>query len=611
MNLDIIFIKQESTPIEKRSSYEYIKKCTPVETTYSLAEALKFNLKDSKDLEDQAEDLGAIIEEYVTNTNDLNIDLGVIDPKDENVICAFIILESKTGITLSLKKGIDKDIEDLIKAFSRELAPYLADIVIGLAASKHLKSILKDAEDDTEPVKGTTAEDELESAIHYIQSKTKASLCKPKETLKDYVCEDNLKEELSEIVDFFDNYDTYVNSGVSLPTGILFKGLPGTGKTYAARCIAGTADCLFLSCTASALQGQYIGSGAQNIRELFNAAKVIKDKLNKGVIIFIDELDSLGSRANRNNSSSGEEDRTLNQLLAEMSGFEENEKIMVLGATNYPDRIDDALLRSGRFSRQINIEYPNEEERLHLIKYYFSKLKFPLEDDLSEDVITEITDGLSPADIKELSNEVGIMSVRQKLSNITLANVNEAINKIITKNIRSTDDVNMDYTLIAAHESGHVLAEIIYNDTTPIKVTNYSYGNAGGFTQSTFRLEGILPQDKFTNEIKILLGGRAAENVFCGIITNGASNDLEKAKYIMKRYYETYLFDKYDISKIDQIVQDSILELYDKVCEDFAQPKNYDILKQLTDALSKNRVLYKRDIISICASLKFNKGEIL
>ena len=609
MTFNIVFIKKGKGDITSRPIYDYLKDIAPLEFTNNVTEAVTCKYDDTLDIKDFARTIGLILEDYAGEAHDLDLDIAVLNPAD-NSSYAFLEIGKLGKLYLNSRKSAPTDIIDTIKLLTIELSSYIADILLDVTLYKTMRSPMMGSSKSL----GTAVTEDLdkltlEKATEFIQQKTKGTLSKPKETLDDYVCEDLLKDELLEIVDFFNNYEEYSKNGIVLPTGILFKGLPGTGKTYAARCIAGTADCLFISCTASALQGQYIGSGAQNIRDLFNAAKELKDKLHQGVIIFIDELDSLGSRENRGGNSSGEEDRTLNQLLAEMSGFEDCERIMVLGATNYPGRIDDALLRSGRFSRQINIEYPNETERLHLVKHYFNKLKFKFETDLNEMVITELTEGLSPADIKELSNEVGIMTIRQKLSNITLANVNEAIDKIITKNIKSPDSPKMDYTLIAAHESGHVLAEYLYCKSIPIKVTNYSYGSAGGFTQSTFRLEGILNEDKFIAEIKILLGGRAAEKVYCGIITNGASNDLDKAKAIMKRYYESYLFEKYDISKLDQIVQDKILELYEQVCNDFAQPENYTILKELTDNLSKERVLYKRDITPICG--KCSVEEIL
>ena len=247
-----------------------------------------------------------------------------------------------------------------------------------------------------------------------------------------------------------------------------------------------------MTCTASALQGQYIGSGAENIRAIFKGAKLLAEKSKKGVILFIDELDSFGDRQNRSGGAGGEEDRTLNQLLAEMSGFTETENIMVLAATNFPERLDSALMRSGRFGRQITIDYPDDFERLNMVKYYFDKIKIPLEKTVSKDDIASLTKGLTPADIKEIANESGILTIRQHQTEISLDNINEAVNKVITKNIRHPDKSTEELELVTAHECGHVLAEVIYNNSVPIKVTNYAYGNAGGFTQSAEVLSGII-----------------------------------------------------------------------------------------------------------------------
>jgi cell division protease FtsH len=216
-----------------------------------------------------------------------------------------------------------------------------------------------DADEDSATATSTTGlAGDLDAVVEKVKKQSKADIVKPKETLADYVCSDSLKEELLEVKNFFENASVYKSAGIRIPKGILFKGVPGTGKTYAARCIAGDVDCYFMTCTASSLQGMYIGSGAENIRNVFEGAKALRKASGKGVIIFFDELDSLGSRVSHSGSASGEEDRTLNQLLAELSGFEDVEGIMVLGATNYPERIDDALMRSGRFSRQITIEIP-------------------------------------------------------------------------------------------------------------------------------------------------------------------------------------------------------------------------------------------------------------
>jgi cell division protease FtsH len=283
---------------------------------------------------------------------------------------------------------------------------------------------------------------------------------------------------------------------------------------------------------------------------------------------------------------------------------------MLLAATNYPERIDDALMRSGRFSRQINIEYPEYEERKHLVDYYLGQLNIPLEEDATIPNITNLTDGLSPADIKEISNEAAIMAIRYKQVEIKIDYINEAINKVITKNIRKPDSPDVDYKLIAAHECGHVLAEYLYDKSIPIKVTNYSYGNAGGFTQSASRLEGILPKEQFLNRVKTLLAGRAAEEVICGYITNGASNDLEKAKKILKAYYKYYNFEYYEAKDLDQLILKDLHKYYDEVKTLF-ETECKDVLEHLTNELTSKRIMYKKDILGLYLKFKSTGGMIL
>lgn len=521
--------------------------------------------------------------------------LDVYDDSFANVIAHIRITTSSIGVRN--EKIITPEQNKVIKELCEELTASIFDLTMKYA-SGGIAKLMKDMEDTLgrgSGVSGAIKEStDVEAVIEAINSKTKATVSKPEVTLDDYICNDILKEELMEIKNFMEKYDEYVKLGIQLPKGILFKGAPGTGKTYGAKCIAGSTDCYFLSCTASSLQGMYIGSGTQNIRDIFEGAKKLNEVSGKGVIIFIDEIDSLGNREQNGSGAGGEENRTLNQLLAEMSGFEENQRIMVMAATNFEQRLDSALKRSGRFSRHITIDLPDEDEREYLLDYYFKKIKLPL-DDVTPMELIDITENLTPADIKEIANEAAILTVRQSLSSITLSNINEAINKVITKNIRNKD--KLDINLVSAHEAGHTLAEYIYTESLAVKVTSYSYGDAGGFTQSAFNLKGIMPKDKFIAEIKILLAGRAAEQVMCGYITGGASSDLDRAKKIMKSYYKDYNFDTYEVEKLDQIILDKINELQNEVINDFETHKSE--LEVLTKELVDKRVLYRKDLAAL------------
>lgn len=568
---------------------------------FNKSYTLDVDLDSVSQIEDIANPVFSIAEDILMNGKQKMLYIYFFNDKAINDPLAEYVLKISTITDVPLNLNIPNPIDSQLKNILVSLRDALSGKIIDFIFKESTSSALSDIYDTLGIPTGKprinkeSSEDEI---INYINNKTKATVSKPKETIDDYVCNKTLKQELLEICDFFSNEKLYKDKNVIIPKGILFKGEPGTGKTYAAKCIAGSAECYFLHTTASALQGQYIGSGAENIKTLFKAARMLKEKTNKGIIIFIDELDSLGSRDSHSGNAGGEEDRTLNQLLAELSGFEDDENIMVMAATNYPDRLDNALMRSGRFSRQINIDYPNETERYNLVKYYFNKINMKLID-TNYNEIAFLTDGISPADIKEVANEAAILAIRSKKDDICLENVNEAINKIITKNIRNEDSC-LDLNLVAAHESGHVLAELLLAKTVPIKVTNYSYGNTGGFTQSGKPLEVLQTKDDLINKIKILLGGRAAEKIIFNKETTGASNDIYKAKNILKKYYELYLFDTYDSEKINQLIIDELLKYYNDVLNLFEL--NKEMLQTLTNNLISQRVLYKNDIITIYTS---------
>lgn len=517
--------------------------------------------------------------------------------------------ESAVSATYS---GYGPLLAEIMDWFANSWQDLKMDLTVRSIMRKGKKSVedeeVCEASEDDEPRRISKADiaetTELDELIKSISEKTKATIVKPKETLEDYVCSKVLKDELEEIVDFFKNEKKYTDLGIKIPKGILFKGLPGTGKTYAARCIAGSTDGYFLTCTASSLQGMYVGSGAENIRAVFNGARKLRKASGKGIIIFLDELDSFGSRDNHGGGGGGsEEDRTLNQLLAEMSGFEDAEGIMILGATNYPDRLDSALMRSGRFSRQITIEVPTDTARHWLVQYYFKKLKMPLESELDTEEIAALSKGMTPADISEMANEAALLSVRCKKSVIGLEEINESINKIITKNVRA-EDKDTDYQkLVAAHESGHVLAEMMFSHSVPLKVTNYSYGNAGGFTQPSVAMDGIVKKTDYTFYVYGLLGGRAAEEVMFGEVSTGASEDLDRASAMIKRYYSVYHFEEYDPKELDSKVQQTLKEWLDYCIE--CMEKHKEALTKLTDTLCENRVLYKAELTALAYGYKF------
>lgn len=496
-------------------------------------------------------------------------------------------------VSSSMNPAAHKDA--YVDKFCRESLNVLYDYILDLFGPHMIKSSLSSVIDAAASAMGGSApsfskSDEVDTLIEKIQKETKAEIVKPKETISDYVCDDVLTNQLTQIIDFFDNRKRYVDAGIEIPKGVLFKGPPGTGKTYAARCIAGTVDCYFMICTASSLQGMYIGSGAANIKAVFKGARMLSEKSGKGVIVFIDELDSVGTRGDT--SGAGDEvNRTINQLLAEMSGFNDDENIMVMGATNFVDSIDPALLRSGRFSRQITIDYPDDTQREEMLKHYANKLKIKVDWDSSD--ASMLTKTFTPADIKEVVNAAAIKAVRSGSGEVSLDDLNESINEVITKDIRKPDNTKA-LQLVTAHECGHVLEEVITKGTIPTKVTNYAYGDAGGFTQPSEILTGIVKQSDLIKEVKILLAGRAAEEIIMHYVTTGASNDLDKAKSILRGYYVKYNFESYETEKIDQLILDKLNQLYAEVLDDIRN--NKDSLNELINALSTQRVLYSSDI---------------
>ena len=508
-------------------------------------------------------------------------------------------------ITMFTKLDVVCDPKDprggFIEQFGKVLSGHLAMLGIESLAKSLTAKLMPDsmlaslAYDDKGTTMSTDSVD-LEKLIQEVTQSTKADITKPKETLEDYICTPELKEELIEIADIFKNEKTYSEIGVTLPKGVLLKGTPGTGKTYAARCIAGTTDAIFMSCTASALQGQYIGSGAENIRMVFRGARALREKSRKPVILFLDELDSFGTRERRG-SSGDEENRTLNQLLAEMSGFENASGILILGATNYPDRLDPAAMRSGRFSRQITIEVPEEDARKNLLDFYFKKIKMKRvagADDLAN--LAAITKGFTPADIAELANETALLALRKKKRELDLSTVNEAIDRIITKETRMASKP-ADWQ-VSVHEAGHVLAEYLYQGTVSLKVTNFQYGSAGGFTQPNSDTQFLMSKKLYYANIRTLLAGRAAEQVVCSDISVGASDDLNRAKKMAEDAICRYNFQPRTAEDMELQVQALLNAEYDTVVKDFKTDENREILDRISKQLMSDRVLYTPQLVA-------------
>lgn len=355
---------------------------------------------------------------------------------------------------------------------------------------------------------------------------------KPKTRFEDVAGNEEAKEEVKEIIDFLRHPDRYVRLGAKIPKGILLVGPPGTGKTLLAKAVAGEASVPFFSVSASSFMEMFVGVGAARVRDLFEQAK--KEAPS---IIFMDELDALGK--NRSSSSFGghdEREQTLNQLLAEMDGFGSTEPVIILAATNRPEVLDPALLRPGRFDRQVLVDKPDYKGRLDILKVHVKGVKVANNIDLEE--IATMTAGLAGADLANIVNEASLLAGRKNKEFVEQENLKEAVERSIAgleKKSRRISD--KEKKIVAFHESGHaVIAQITKGAKKVNKVSIIPRGLAAlGYTLNTPEENRYLMQrHELVAEIDVLLGGRAAEEVFLEEISTGASNDLQKATDIVK-----------------------------------------------------------------------------
>ncbi len=371
--------------------------------------------------------------------------------------------------------------------------------------------------------------------------KSKAKVHKDDEktrvTFKEVAGLNEEKEDLQEVVDFLKNPKKYIELGARIPKGILMVGPPGTGKTYLSRAVAGEAGVPFFSISGSDFVEMFVGVGASRVRDLFEQAKK-----NAPAIIFIDEIDAVGRKRGAGlGGGHDEREQTLNQLLVEMDGFGVNQGIIIMAATNRPDILDPALLRPGRFDRQIVVGAPDVKGREAIFKVH-SKNK-PLADDVKIEVLARRTPGFTPADIENLMNEAAILTARKREKKIHMETIEEAITKVIAGVAKKSRVISEpERKLTAYHEAGHAVCAHVLPNVSPVhQVTIVLRGRAGGFTMQ-------LPvEDKFyatKNEMKenivVLLGGRVAEELTLDDISTGASNDLERVSATARNMVTKY-----------------------------------------------------------------------
>lgn len=399
--------------------------------------------------------------------------------------------------------------------------------------------------------------------------KSKARMYKgdgKKITFKDVAGLPEEKEELEEVVDFLKDQRKYQAVGARIPKGILLVGPPGTGKTYVSKATAGEAGVPFFTISGSDFVEMFVGVGASRVRDLFKQAKE-----NAPCIIFIDEIDAVGRKRGAGlGGGNDEREQTLNQLLVEMDGFDDNLGIIILAATNRPDVLDPALLRPGRFDRQIVIGIPDVKGREEIIKIH-AKEK-PLADEVSPSIIARRTAGFTPADIENMLNEAALITARRNGVKIRMAEIEEATTKVMAGPAKKSRVISEEERkLTAYHEAGHAVVMRSLPDSDPVhQITIIPRGQAGGFTMwlpekdRTFQTRGHM-----RNFIKHLLGGRVAEELTLDDISTGASNDIQRATDIARDMITKYGFSE----KLGPVNYSDSEEVF--LGKDFSQKKAY------------------------------------
>ena len=370
--------------------------------------------------------------------------------------------------------------------------------------------------------------------------KSRAKIATPdskKVTFKDVAGADEEKAELEEIVDFLKLPAKYIEMGARIPKGVLLVGPPGTGKTLLAKAIAGEAGVPFFSISGSDFVEMFVGVGASRVRDLFQEAKK-----NAPCIVFIDEIDAVGRQRGAGlGGGHDEREQTLNQLLVEMDGFGVNEGIIMIAATNRPDILDPALLRPGRFDRQIVVGAPDVKGREEVLKVHTKKK--PLADDVDLQVLAKRTPGFSGADLENLANEAALLSVRRGKTQITMQEMEEAITRVIAGPEKKSRVISEhDRKLTAYHEAGHAVVMKLLPNADPVhEISIIPRGRAGGYTMHLPNEDrAYTSKSKLEDEMVGLLGGRVAEKIILGDISTGAKNDIDRASNIARSMVMEY-----------------------------------------------------------------------
>ncbi|MGM0501304.1 MAG: ATP-dependent zinc metalloprotease FtsH [Bacillota bacterium] len=449
-----------------------------------------------------------------------------------------------------------------------------------------------------------------------------------KVTFDDVANYEEVKEELTEVVEFLKSPEKFTKVGAEIPKGVLLLGPPGTGKTLMAKAVAGEAGVPFFFISGSDFVEMFVGVGASRVRDLFE-----QGKKNAPCIIFIDELDAVGRQRGAGvGGGNDEREQTLNQLLVEMDGFEPNEGIILMAATNRPDVLDPALLRPGRFDRQIIVDKPDFRARKGILEIHIKDK--PLEDDVDVEVLARRTPGFTGADMENLANEAAILAARRDKKNISMLEFDDAIDRVIAGPKRESKVISeKEKNIVSYHETGHaLLGELLDHSDPTHKVTIIPRGRAGGFTINLPEEDkDFITKGELRDKITTLLGGRVAELIFLDDISTGAQNDLERATKIARSMVTDYgMSDKLgpltlgqkntdqvflgrDISKsrnyseevasdIDMEIKNIVEGAYQRAID--VLEDNQDMVEEMVARLKEEETLEKDDIKEIISNHK-------
>ena len=456
------------------------------------------------------------------------------------------------------------------------------------------------------------------SSLDFGRSRARLSDDNNKVTFKDVAGLKEEKEEVKELIDFLKDPKKFQNLGARIPKGVLLFGPPGTGKTLLARAVAGEANVPFYFISGSDFVELFVGVGASRVRDMFQQAK-----RNAPCLIFIDEIDAVGrQRGTGLGGGHDEREQTLNQLLTEMDGFGANEGIIIMAATNRPDVLDPALLRPGRFDRQVTVNLPDVREREEILAVHAKNKK--LADGLTLENLAKRTPGFSGADLENLLNEAALLAVRRNKTKITMSEIDEATDRVLMGPAKTSHKYSEeDRKLVAYHEAGHAVIGLKLDNANDVqKVTIIPRGSAGGYNMMVPSVEKLCStKTDLLEEITGLLGGRTAEEVVFGEITTGAHNDFEKATKIARAmvteygmsdlgplqfeqkegsvflgrdYNKSQHFSNEVANEIDMEMRKIINNCHDKATTIIKE--NRDLLKLIADSLLEYETLTKEQI---------------